>query len=69
MAFTVETIAIVDDDHNLTLNLPDVPPGKVRVTVESSSRSGGFTGAELVANEFFGDIRDEDEWPIPRRPS
>ena len=63
MTYTVETIATVDDDHNLVLNLPDVPPGRVRITVQSSSRSEGLTGADLVASEFFGDLLDEDGWP------
>ena len=31
MVYTVETTATVDENHNLVLNLPDVPPGTVRV--------------------------------------
>lgn len=64
MAYTVETTATVDEDHNLVLNLPDVPPGMVRIvaTVEPEG-SQKLTGAELADSEFFRDWADRDDLP------
>ena len=64
MVYTVETTATVDENHNLVLNLPDVPPGTVRVclTVEPET-SHKLTAAELADSEFFGMWADRDDLP------